>query len=56
MSEILFMIIAGICCSCLAILPAFVELPFVLMLVLAIVPILACIPFMVSKKSPAKKD
>ena len=51
MSEKLFMIIAGICCAVLAIAPAFVELPFVVMLILAIVPVLACIPFFGSKKA-----
>lgn len=49
MSEKLFLIIAGICCSILSIAPMFVELPFIVMLVLATVPVLACIP-MISKK------
>lgn len=55
MSEALFMVITVICCSFLAIVPAFVELPFLLMFVLAVVPILACLPLMFSKKR-AKKD
>ena len=45
MSEKLFLIIAGICCSVLSIAPMFVQLPFVVMLVLAIVPIAAAVPF-----------
>ena len=45
MSEKLFLIIAGICCSVLSIAPMFVQLPFVVMLVLAVVPIAAAVPF-----------
>lgn len=50
MSEKLFMIIAVICCSIMAIMPAFVELPFILMLVISLIPVLCCIPFFGSKK------
>lgn len=45
MSEKLFLIIATICTSVLAIAPMFVELPFIVMLVLAIVPIACTAPF-----------
>ena len=45
MSEKLFLIIAGICCSVLSIAPMFIELPFIVMLVLAVVPIVAAVPF-----------
>ena len=50
MSEKLFLLIAGVCCSILSIAPIAMELPFLVMLVLATIPVLACIPFMVSKK------
>lgn len=50
MSEKLLLIIAGICCSVLSIAPMFVELPFVVMLVLAVVPVAACVPFFGAKK------
>ena len=45
MSEKLFLIIAGICTTVLACGYMFVELPFVVMLILAIVPIVAAVPF-----------
>ena len=45
MSEKLFLIIAGICTTVLSCGYMFVELPFVVMLVLAIVPIAATVPF-----------
>ncbi len=51
MSEKLFLIIAGVCCSILSIAPMFVELPFIVMLVLGTVPVLACIPMMSKKKN-----
>ena len=50
MSEKLLLIIAGICCSVLSIAPMFVELPFIVMLVLAVVPVAACVPFFGAKK------
>ena len=50
MSEKLFLFIACGCCSVLSIAPMFVELPFIVMLVLAVVPIAACIPFFGSQK------
>ncbi len=49
MSEKLFLIIAGVCCSILSIAPMFVELPFLVMLVLATIPVLCCIPMMKKK-------
>ncbi len=49
MSEKLFLIVAGVCCSILSIAPMFVELPFLVMLALATVPVLACIPMMKKK-------
>ena len=45
MSEKLFLIIASVCCSVLSIAPMFVQLPFIVMLVLALVPIAAAVPF-----------
>lgn len=54
MSEALFMVITVICCSFLSIVPAFVELPFLLMLVVSVIPIV-CLPLMCMKKR-AKKD
>ena len=50
MSEKLFLIIAGICTTVLSCGYMFVELPFVVMLALAIVPIVAAVPFFGSKK------
>ena len=50
MSEKLFLIIAGVCCSILSIAPMFVELPFIVMLILASLPVAACIPMMGKKK------
>ena len=45
MSEKLFLIVAGILDSFLAIASAFVSLPMVVMLVVAVVPCLLTIPF-----------
>ncbi len=45
MSEKLLLIIAGICTTILSCSYMFFELPFIAMLVLAVVPIVACIPF-----------
>ena len=45
MSEKLFLIIASVCTTILACGYMFVELPFVVMLILAIVPIAAAVPF-----------
>lgn len=45
MSEKLLLVIAGVCDSVLAIASAFVQMPMIVMLALAIVPMLACIPF-----------
>ena len=50
MSEKLLLIIAGICTTVLACSYMFFELPFIVMLVLAVVPIAACIPFFGSQK------
>ena len=50
MSEKLFLIIAGICTTVLACGPMFFELPFIAMLVLAIIPIVAAVPFFGGKK------
>ena len=45
MSEKLFLIIAGVCTSVLSIAPMFVQLPFVVMLALGVVPIACAVPF-----------
>lgn len=45
MSEKLFLIVAGVLDSILAIASAFVALPMVVMLALAVVPCLLTIPF-----------
>lgn len=45
MSEKLFLLIAGVFCSVLAISPMFIELPFIALLILACVPVAACVPF-----------
>ena len=45
MSEKLFLIIAGVLDSILAIASAFVSMPLIVMLVLALVPCLLTIPF-----------
>ena len=50
MSEKLFLIIAGGCCSVLSIAPMFVELPFFVMLVLATLPIVAVVPLVAKNK------
>ena len=51
MSEKLFLLIAGGCCSVLSIAPMFVELPFFVMLALATLPLIAVIPLLNKKKS-----
>ena len=45
MSEKLLLIIAGICTTVLSCSYMFFELPFIAMLALAIVPIVAAVPF-----------
>lgn len=45
MSEKLFLVVAGLLDSILAIASAFVSMPMVVMLVLALVPVLLTIPF-----------
>lgn len=45
MSEKLFLIIASVCTTVLSCSYMFFELPFVAMLALAIVPIVAAVPF-----------
>ena len=50
MSEKLFLIIAGGCCSVLSIAPMFVELPFFIMLVLATLPLVAVVPLVSKNK------
>lgn len=50
MSEKMLLIIAGIFDSVLAISPMFIDLPFVALLVLACIPVVACIPMFGAKK------
>lgn len=50
MSEKLFLIIACVLCSIAAISPMFFDLPFLVLLVLLSIPVLACIPMMKGKK------
>ena len=54
MSEKLFLIIAGGCCSILSIAPMFVELPFFVMLALATLPIVAIVPLISKNKGKNK--
>ena len=49
MSEKLFLFIACGCCSVLVIAPMFVELPFIVMLVLATAPLVAVFPMLKKK-------
>lgn len=50
MSEKMLLIIAGILDSVLAISPMFIDLPFLALLALATLPVLACIPMFGAKK------
>ena len=50
MSEKLFLIIACGCCSILSIAPMFVELPFIAMLILATLPLVAVVPLVSKNK------
>lgn len=50
MSEKMLLIIAGIFDSVLAISPMFIDLPFIALLALAAVPVVACIPMFGAKK------
>lgn len=53
MSEKLFLILSSVMVSIAAISPMFVDLPFIVLLVLLGVPVLLCIPMMMKKD---KKD